>query len=312
MKSLNIRLLAAVAVMLPTMAHAFPDGPITLIVPYNPGGSSDVVTRVLAEGLERQLGSTVVVKNVAGAGGALGWREARDADPDGHTYALWVDSLAVMEVTKAADLKSSDYAAGCQFGEVPLTIFANAKKGPKSLAELKELSDARPGAVGIGMGYGTPAQFAAALARNELTDTLQLVNIGGGANKKAAVLGGHVASAVEPVPGVRAQHQGGELNIIAVLSDERLDGLDAPTAREQGVDLTVSLSYGLIAPKDTPSEAIEAVCGAVAGLADDAEFQGRLAGIDVTWRYGASGDWAERLSEITSETAEVGRALGFE
>jgi tripartite-type tricarboxylate transporter receptor subunit TctC len=312
MKSLKTYLLAAAAVLLPAISHAFPDGPVTLIVPYNPGGSSDVVTRVLAEGLERQLGSTVVVKNVAGAGGALGWREARDAEPDGHTFALWVDSLAVMEVTKAADLKSSDFTAACQFGEVPLTIFANSEKGPKSLAKLKEMSDARPGAVGIGMGYGTPAQFAAAIARNELTDTLQLVNIGGGANKKAAVLGGHIASAIEPVPGVRAQHESGELNIIAVLSDERLAGLDAPTAQEQGIDLTVSLSYGLIAPKGTPSEAIDAVCGAVSGLADDAEFQERLSGIDVSWRYGASGDWAGRLSEITSATADVGRSLGFE
>jgi len=312
MKSLKKTLLATFAAITPLMAQAFPDGPVTLIVPYNPGGSSDVVTRVLAEGLERQIGETVVVKNVAGAGGALGWREARDADPNGHTYALWVDSLAVMEVTKAADLKSSDFAAACQFGEVPLTIFANAEKGPKSLAELKELSDARPGAVGIGMGYGTPAQFAAALARNQLTDTLQLVNIGGGANKKAAVLGGHIASAVEPVPGVRAQHQGGELNIIAVLADERLEGLDAPTAREQGVDLSVSLSYGLIAPAGTPAEAIEAVCGAVAALADDAAFQDRLSGIDVTWRYGASDEWTTRLSEIMAETAEVGRALGFQ
>lgn len=81
MKSLKTYLLAAAAILLPTIGHAFPDGPVTLIVPYNPGGSSDVVTRVLAEGLERQLGNTVVVKNVAGAGGALGWREARDAEP---------------------------------------------------------------------------------------------------------------------------------------------------------------------------------------------------------------------------------------
>ncbi|MEH6728700.1 MAG: tripartite tricarboxylate transporter substrate binding protein BugD, partial [Hyphomicrobiales bacterium] len=68
MKSLKTYLLAAAAILLPTIGYAFPDGPVTLIVPYNPGGSSDVVTRVLAEGLERQLGSTVVVKNVAGAG----------------------------------------------------------------------------------------------------------------------------------------------------------------------------------------------------------------------------------------------------
>lgn len=306
------RILMATAIAaVPLAAEAFPDGPVTLIVPYNPGGSSDVVTRIVAEGLERSLGVAVVVKNVAGAGGALGWREVRDSKPDGHTYALWVDSLAVMEVTNAADIRTSEFAAACQFGEVPLTLFASDKNGPDSLAALKEMSEARPGAVGIGMGYGTPAQFAAALVRDALTDTLQLVNIGGGANKKAAVLGGHVASAVEPIPGVRAQHESGDLKIIALLADERIDGLDAPTAKEQGVDLAVSLSYGLIAPKDTSDADIKVVCDAVADLADDTAFRDRLSAIDVTWRYRDSAGWLARLEEVLAETAEVGAGLGF-
>lgn len=294
----------------PIAAQAFPDGPITIIVPYNPGGSSDTVTRILVEGLAGAFDEPVVIRNVNGAGGALGWRELRDADPDGHTFALWVDSLAVMEVTAAADLVSTDFMPACQFGEVPLTLFANPN-GPASLAELQERSDARPGAVGIGMGYGTPAQFAAALIRNSLTDTLQLVNIGGGANKIAAVLGGHIASAVEPIPGVRAQHESGDLNIIAVFADERLDGLDVPTAQEQGVDLSVYLSYGLIAPLGTPEDAVTAVCDAVAGLAENDEFQDRLAGVDVTWTYRPMDEWTARLAEINAETAEVGLGLGF-
>jgi tripartite-type tricarboxylate transporter receptor subunit TctC len=255
----------AILALAPIAAQAFPDGPISVIVPYNPGGSSDTVTRILVEGLTGQFDEAVVVRNVAGAGGALGWRELRDADPDGHVFALWVDSLAVMEVTNSADLVSTDFMPACQFGEVPLTLFANPD-GPADLAALREMSEARPGAVGIGMGYGTPAQFAAAQIQAELTDTLQLVNIGGGANKKAAVLGGHIASAVEPIPGVRAQHESGELNIIALFADERIEGLDVPTAREQGVDLSVSLSYGLIAPLGTPAEAVTVMCDAVAAL----------------------------------------------
>jgi tripartite-type tricarboxylate transporter receptor subunit TctC len=300
----------AILALAPIAAQAFPDGPISVIVPYNPGGSSDTVTRILVEGLTGQFDEAVVVRNVAGAGGALGWRELRDADPDGHVFALWVDSLAVMEVTNSADLVSTDFMPACQFGEVPLTLFANPD-GPADLAALREMSEARPGAVGIGMGYGTPAQFAAAQIQAELTDTLQLVNIGGGANKKAAVLGGHIASAVEPIPGVRAQHESGELNIIALFADERIEGLDVPTAREQGVDLSVSLSYGLIAPLGTPAEAVTVMCDAVAALANDASFQDRLAGVDVTWMYRGAEDWAMRLEEINAETATVGQSLGF-
>lgn len=307
---LNKLLSATVLALAPLSVNAFPDGPLNVIVPYNPGGSSDTVTRILVEGLAGQFEEAVVVRNVAGAGGALGWREARDADPDGHTLALWVDSLAVMEVTNSADLVSTDFMPACQFGEVPLTLFANPD-GPADLAELREMADARPGAVGIGMGYGTPAQFAAALVRDGLTDALQLVNIGGGANKKAAVLGGHIATAVEPIPGVRAMHEGGELNIIALFADERIEGLDVPTAREQGVDLSISLSYGLVAPVGTPVEAVNVVCDAVAALADDTAFQERLASVDVTWMYRGSDAWAARLEAIHAETAEVGLTLGF-
>lgn len=308
--SIKRLLTATVCALTPLMVNAFPDETLTVIVPYNPGGSSDTVTRILVEGLTGQFDEAVIVRNVAGAGGALGWREARDADPDGHTLALWVDSLAVMEVTASADLVSTDFMPACQFGEVPLTLFAHSD-GPADLAALREMADARPGAVGIGMGYGTPAQFAAALVRAQLTENLQLVNIGGGANKKAAVLGGHIATAVEPIPGVRALHESGELNIIALFADERIEGLDVPTAIEQGVDLSISLSYGLVAPVGTPSEAVDIVCNAVAALADDAAFQERLASVDVTWRYRAADDWAARLEVINAETAEVGLSLGF-
>ena len=171
---------------------------------------------------------------------------------------------------------------------------------------------AAPGKIGLAMGRGTPAQFIAALVAEGMGADLNLVNVGGGAQKKAAVIGGHVDAGIEPTPGVIGQARAGQLRILGVLAKERLEFLpDIPTAAEQGIDVEAFLSYGLMAPKETPAERLEVVANAVAKLADNAEMQAKNQKVNVVWNYKSGADYAQHLETVRERMLRIGKALGY-
>ena len=304
-------LIAALALALPGAALAdYPERTIRMIVPYSPGGASDVATRIVARHLADELGQEVAVVNVDGGGGAVGWAQVRAAEPDGYTLTMWADPMAVQEATGASDLTGEEFEPVSGFGRMYLTVFTE----PGRYADLEALRAAAaeaPGEVGLAMGRGTPAQFAAARFEQALGEDLNLVNVGGGAQKKAAVMGGHVDAGVEPMPGIIGPHESGQLRVVAVLAPERLEGFDAPTAIEQGVDVTRYLSYGLIAPKGTPAEVIDTLDAAMASLQEDDDYLAELAQVHVIPDYQDTEAWAGAMEEIRQDTLELGRELGF-
>lgn len=293
-------------------AADYPSKPIKFIVPYGPGGASDVTVRIVARHMEKALGQRVVVVNVKGAGGAVGWKQVMNAKPDGHTITMWVDSIPVKEATKAADFTHKDFEPVAMFGKMYITVFGKGEGGTyKSLADFKADAAANPGKIGLAMGRGTPAQFVAAMVENALGQDLNLVNVGGGAKKKAAVLGGHVHAGIEPMPGIIGPHKSGQLKVLAVLSEQRIPGFDAPTAREQGVDVVGYNSYGIIAPKGTPKDRIAKLEQAVAGLQSNDEFKADMAKVFVNFSYKNQSDWSAHMDDVRARMLEIGKGLGF-
>jgi tripartite-type tricarboxylate transporter receptor subunit TctC len=253
--------------------QAYPDRPIRIIVPYSPGGSSDVVTRILAQHLEQALDQSVVVMNVAGGGGAVGWQQLKDTRADGYTLGIFVDAIPVMEATGAIDFTSEDFDQIAMWGTMDITVFAAADGSFETLEDLRAAAAADPENTGLAIGYGTPSQFVGQIVADALGVELNLVNVGGGAEKKAAVMGGHVAAGIEPMPGMAEPYRGGQLHILAVLGDERPAAFpDVQTAREQGFDAIAFNSYALMAPKGTPEDRLDILADAVASLADDPDF----------------------------------------
>lgn len=311
--------IAAVAVVMAVAAvpwgaarAAYPDKPIKIIVPYSPGGTSDVVTRILAEHLEKQLGQKVIIVNVNGGGGAVGWKQVQGARPDGYTLGVSVDSIAVMEATKATDFTYDDFDHVAMWGNVYLTVFASGDGPYESFGDYKKAAVATPGKIGLAMGRGTPAQFIAALVEEGMGADLNLVNVGGGAQKKAAVLGGHVDAGIEPTPGVIGQTRAGQLRILGILAKERLQYLpEIPTAAEQGVDVEAFLSYGLMAPKDTPVDRLETIDKAVAALAGIAEMKAQNQKVNMVWNYKSRTEYLEHLKTVRARMSRIGKLLGY-
>jgi len=296
----------------PAMA-GYPEKPIKVIVPYSPGGTSDVITRIMTRHLEKELGQKVIIVNVNGGGGALGWKRTQKARPDGYTLGVSVDSIAVMESTKASDFTFDSFDHIAMWGNVFLTVFAKGTGGPyKSLLEYKAAAMKAPGKIGLAMGNGTPAQFIAALVEEGMGADLNLVNVGGGAQKKAAVLGGHVDAGIEPTPGIIKQARGGQFSILAILAKKRLQYLpDIPTAAEQGVDVEAFLSYGLMAPKGTPQDRIDVIAKAIGKLAGNKEMQEANKKVNMVWNYKGQKEYLAHLKTVRARMLRIGTKLGY-
>jgi tripartite-type tricarboxylate transporter receptor subunit TctC len=180
LKALPVVTVALAALGPGPAAAAYPEKPIKVIVMYSPGGSSDVVTRILARYLEPILGQPVVIQNVAGGGGAVGWQQAREARPDGYTLTLFLDSLPVMEATGAVDFTQDEFEPVAVWGTMPLTIFAKADGPYQSLAEYMAAAKERPGGGGHARGGGTPTPVVANIVEDAVGGEKHHVYVGGG------------------------------------------------------------------------------------------------------------------------------------
>ncbi|MEM7022109.1 MAG: tripartite tricarboxylate transporter substrate binding protein [Pseudomonadota bacterium] len=293
-------------------AQAYPEKPVKIIVMYSPGGSSDVVTRILARHLEPVLGQPIVIQNVNGGGGAVGWQQALSAAPDGYTLTLWLDSMPVMEATKAVDFTSDDFDIISVWGTMDLTVFAQ-KDGPYgSLGDYKQAAVDKPGEIGLAMGYGTPAQFIGKIVADAMDADVQLVNVGGGAQKKAAVLGGHVDAGIEPMPGMSEPYRGGQFDILAVLAEERLETFpEIPTAKEQGVEAVHANTYAVIGPKGVPEDRIQVIADAIAEVVEKPEFLEDNKKVNFNITYLNTPDSQARVEEVRAKMLDIGSSLGF-
>ena len=302
----------AAAMSFAAPAHAeFPEKPVTVIVPYSPGGSTDVLVRLTAKHLEPILGQPIVIKNIDGAGGALGMLETTQAKPDGYTLGMYLTNTEVAMATGVAAFGSGDLKPVALIGDMYLTITGKGDGPYQSLADLKSAAQEQPGEVGVAMGQGMLAHFAAAMVEEALEEDLKLVNVGGGAQKKAAVMGGHVETMAEPTPGVLAQHNAGELKMIAVLAPERLPFLpDVPTAREQGFDIVSIQTNGFFAPAGTPDERVQVIADAVKQLEDDEAYQQRLEEQNLVWNYKGPEEFAAYMEELHAAIQQTAESMG--
>ena len=233
----------------------YPTGNIQMSVGASPGGSTDLITRAIAEGLGKELGVSVPVVNKPGANGALNAKELQAAKPDGYKIAVQNASLftitpLAVSANEAVKLDDFDLIAGVSQDDYMLA--APAASGYKSIADLKKAGkNIKYGTTGVGTG----AQLASALTFKTAGIAATDVPFDGGAPAMTALLGQQVDVATfqigEGIENVKA----GKLVPLAVFSAERIPFLpDVPTAKEQGYDVVVAQYRFLTAPKGTPDD----------------------------------------------------------
>ncbi|MDB5947029.1 MAG: hypothetical protein JWQ33_2055 [Ramlibacter sp.] len=249
--------MAAFAVPGGTAAAAeFPDRPITIIVPYTAGGSSDALARLLGKQLGEQLGQTVVVDNKPGAGATLGTALVAKAPADGYTLLL-ADTAQTTAPSLYPQLSYdavNSFRAVGMIGVTPAMLFASQQSKLKSVKDMVEAQKKQPAGFSIGVGAGSASQFISELFQLQSAVKLQMVPYKGASQAVVDVLGGQI-DLIFTNPASAAQYlKTGKLNVIGVTGAQRHPAFpDTPTFREQGVEgMNVSYWFALLLPAGVP------------------------------------------------------------
>jgi len=260
------RILAAVAMgmtwLMAAPAHAasdaYPARPITVVVPYTPGGSVDTVARLVTAQLQKQLGQPIVVENKPGASGMIGSEYVARAKPDGYTLLLHASSQIYLPLVDARAKYDAlkDFTPVARIGTVPLLIVTGAESPFKSLKEMQAQAHAKKDSLTWATsGYGTSSHLVEEMLNRDLKLGMQIVAYRGAAPQLTDVMAGHVSAAASPMPGAYPYVASGKLKAIAVTSSARISRLpDVPTVAESGVDgFDFSSWYGVWGPAGLPA-----------------------------------------------------------
>jgi tripartite-type tricarboxylate transporter receptor subunit TctC len=260
----------AVAAVLAAAVHAggalaqdYPSKPIRLMVPFPPGGSTDIVARIVAQKLSAQLGQPLVIENRGGAGGTLGTAVAAKAAPDG--YSLTVASTSTHVVAPSV-YKKLDYDPVKDFQPIslmavsPYLLVVNPSVPAKTLKELVELMKSKPGQMNYASaGIGSTTHLAMEMLKLASSTYALHIPYSGNGPAGTAVLGGQVEILFGSLPAVLPQAKSGRLRALAVGTPKRSPSLpEVPTVAESGYPgFDASLWLAIMAPAGTPAPIVE-------------------------------------------------------
>jgi tripartite-type tricarboxylate transporter receptor subunit TctC len=239
----------------------FPAKSIQLVIVYAPGGGLDVVGRIVADRLTRNLGRTVVVENRPGAGGNIGTASLVKAAPDGYTLLETTNSYninAFIYKNPGYDARK-DFAPVVQLTEAPSVITTGPRSPYRSLTDLVSAARADPGKIAYGSaGNGSPTHIAAEMFKTAANIDLAHIPYKSAAQRDTDVMGGQLPLGMSALPAVMAQIKSGTMRAIAVTSEKRWPTLpDVPSLAESGYPKLTHMTWiGILVPAATPQPII--------------------------------------------------------
>jgi tripartite-type tricarboxylate transporter receptor subunit TctC len=313
------RLLAAAATLampLAARAQAFPRGPVRLLIPFAPGSGSDLIGRVVAEGMKEALGQPVVVENRPGGGGTTGTEQGARAPADGHTVVLGTtSSLGV----NAAQNPHAGYVVARDFAPVAglalsyyIIATANTPQAPRTLGELVERLRPGDGVYAAG-GIGTVGHLASELFLRRAGVRAEAVSYRGSAPALTDLAAGRELFASDTLAAMTPFLNGGRLRPLAVTAPRRLAALpDVPTTAESGIpDLVVDAWFGIVVPTATPQSAIAVLSDAALRTVQDRATVARLDSLTVEPMPLPPAAFATLMRESTAFWVDFVRSAGI-
>jgi tripartite-type tricarboxylate transporter receptor subunit TctC len=302
--------LAAPTAFAQSAGTAWPSKPITLIIPFPPGGASDVVGRLLAQKLTESLGVPVIIDNKAGAATAIGATYVARAPKDGYTLLLSSGSTFTVtpNLNDKLPYKLDDFEPVAAVATVPFAFVVKKGFPANNMAEFVAYAKANPGKINNATnGQGSMVHLLGELVASGLDIKMTQVHYKGAAPAMVDMMGGVVDSNVEALTNAVPNVNAGQYRALAVLSAERMPLLpDTPTFRELGYPSVVGETwYGVFAPAGTPKPAIDKLNTALRAITTSASY------IDAMRKVGneAKSSTPAELRETTMEQSRLWASL---
>ena len=297
--------------------NAWPSKPITMIVPFPPGGLADLVARPVAEAMSRELGQPVVIENKAGAGGGIGMGLAARAKPDGYTILLALSSLTVLPqadvvLGRPAMFALADLRPMARFTADPTVLAVRADAPWKTVQQFIDDAKKRPGAINYGSSgnYGTmhvPMEILAQSAGVKLTH----IPFTGAGPAVVALLGGQIDAVSSGPATVLQQIKAGKLRVLAHWGSSTLGALpEVPSLKDAGFSAEYAQWSGLFIPQATPEPIAQRLRAAAKVAAQDAKVKEVILGAGSPVLYQDSAEFEKYVQADAKRMADVVKRMG--
>ncbi|MCE8013026.1 tripartite tricarboxylate transporter substrate binding protein [Halomonas daqingensis] len=251
----------------------YPEKAVEFIVPWAPGGSSDLLMRIIGQHLQEELGQPVPIINMPGVSGTVGLREATRRANDGYTISQIHEGLLMAHHAGLTDINWDDFEPIAMMANTNQVVVINADTGWESMDDLLSEAREKPGELRIGVTLGGIPHLWAAMLEQAADVQFGYVGYEGSGERLRALAGGHILFAIDDYASTLPFVDNGDMRIIATGTSERLEELpDVPTLSELGYDIEFSITRGLVAPKGTPEHALVRLEEALANVAQKDTF----------------------------------------
>ncbi|MEJ1166334.1 tripartite tricarboxylate transporter substrate binding protein [Variovorax sp. CCNWLW186] len=299
---------------LPGFAQTFPLRPVTLVVPFPPGGGTDTGGRVIAEQLGRRWNQPVIVENRGGAAGQIGADYVAKAKPDGYTLLLGnIGTQAINPLLYAKLPYDADkaFAPVSLVAELPLAMMVHPSVPAKTAAEFVALAKSKPGQMSYSSsGAGGAPHLAAEMFKDQTGSFILHVPYRGGGPAIADLLAGHVQLSFMTVLEASGHIKAGKLRALAVTGDKRVPAFpDVPTLAEGAAPGFNAISWiGLLAPAGTPQDVVDRIAADVRAVLADESVKARFIGLGGVPRATTPQEFARLIGDDRSRYAQIIRS----
>ncbi len=318
MKTLPLTLAAAAAAtaLAGPAAAEYPEREVELVIPFGPGGATDVLFRLISAAAEEHLGQSIVPVNMAGAGATRGSRAVMEAEPDGYTILGSHDTIALSNLAGMVDYSYGAFEPVILLTQTINIVAGGADPVVSEIGEIAAYAAENPGELAFSMIPSSTDHFFWSsffeTAGIDMAD-IRLIGYPDTGEQVSAVIAGDIDFGMFNMPSAGSQFEAGTMTPLAVGSEERLDALpEVPTLIESGIDVTTATSRGVFVPKGTPDEVVETLADAYEAALQDEELVSRIEnefGSIVNIKRGE--DYATFLEENEAALARAAENMEF-
>jgi tripartite-type tricarboxylate transporter receptor subunit TctC len=295
---------------------AYPDKPIRLVVPYPPGGFTDILGRLLSAQLQTRLGQTVIVDNKGGGGSTIGSALVARAPADGYTLLLVAPDLAINESLMATRLSydaRKDFSPVIRAAWSPMVLVTHPSVPAKNVSEFLALAKARPGKINFASGgIGTGAHLALELFKTRAGVDVTHVPYKGNGPATSDLLGGQVSAMFLQYAVAKPHIAGGKLVMLATPSGKRSAAIpDVPTIAESGLPgFDVEPWFGIVAPAGTPTAIVNRLNAEIGKIMQQNDVKEMLASVGAAPSISSPQEFGKFIDSEVTRWAEVVKASG--